>query len=81
VPLDSAAAPPISRPSPAALGGPAVHVALFLVQVAFGALVFVPAHLALRTPRVRAWRDMLELALLALFGIVLDRRSASSRSS
>src|SRR5512144_2517147 len=47
--------------------------ALAMVRILGGALVFVPAHLLLRSRRVRAWRDAAELALLALFGIVLNQ--------
>lgn len=47
--------------------------ALAMVRILGGALVFVPAHLFLRSPRARGWRDAAELALLALFGIVLNQ--------
>jgi drug/metabolite transporter (DMT)-like permease len=79
-----------------------VHLALFVVQVAFGslavegklamsprfgvsppalamarilgaALVFVPASFVFRAPRVRSLRDGLELAMLSLFGVVLNQ--------
>ncbi|HVY45967.1 MAG TPA: DMT family transporter [Minicystis sp.] len=81
--------------------GPAVHVVLANVQVAFaslavegkiamnrygvspaalamtriagGAAVFMTLHLASGSPRLRSIRDAAELALLAVFGIVLNQ--------
>jgi len=47
--------------------------ALAMVRILGGALLFGVAHVAFRTPRVRAVRDAAELALLALFGIVLNQ--------
>jgi drug/metabolite transporter (DMT)-like permease len=56
--------------------GPAYRVspsALAMVRILGGAAVFSGAHIALRTPRVSRPRDALHLALLALFGIVLNQ--------
>lgn len=47
--------------------------ALAMARILGGALVFVPAHLLLGTARVRAWRDIAQLAVLALLGIVLNQ--------
>jgi drug/metabolite transporter (DMT)-like permease len=56
--------------------GPSHHVsprALAMVRILGGAAVFIGAHLALRTPKVARLRDMLHLALLSLFGVVLNQ--------
>lgn len=47
--------------------------ALAMARILGGALVFVPAHLALPAPRVRRLRDAFELGVLAVFGIVLNQ--------
>lgn len=47
--------------------------ALAMARIAGTAVVFVAAHLALRTPRVHRWSDVGRLALLSLFGVVLNQ--------
>jgi drug/metabolite transporter (DMT)-like permease len=47
--------------------------ALAMTRIAAGAVVFVVAHRVLRTPRVNRLRDAVSLALLSLFGIVLNQ--------
>jgi drug/metabolite transporter (DMT)-like permease len=47
--------------------------ALAMVRILGGALVFVPALLLSRRPRPRSARDAAELAVLGLFGIVLNQ--------
>lgn len=56
--------------------GPDHHVsppALAMVRIVGGALAFIAAHVVLRTPRVTRLRDMLHLAALSMFGIVLNQ--------
>jgi drug/metabolite transporter (DMT)-like permease len=56
--------------------GPGHHVsprALAMVRILGGAAVFTGAHRLLRTPRVSGLRDMLHLALLSIFGVVLNQ--------
>jgi drug/metabolite transporter (DMT)-like permease len=55
---------------------PSHHVsprALAMVRILGGAAVFSVAHRVLRTPRVSRLRDMGSLALLSIFGIVLNQ--------
>src|SRR5512144_1905949 len=47
--------------------------ALAMVRILGGALVFMPLALAQGGPRVRARRDVAELTLLGLFGVVLNQ--------
>ena len=47
--------------------------ALAMVRILGGALVFVPALLASGRPRIRSFRDAGELAVLGLFGVVLNQ--------
>jgi drug/metabolite transporter (DMT)-like permease len=47
--------------------------ALAMARILGGALVFAPLALAQGGPRVRALRDVAELTLLALFGVVLNQ--------
>jgi len=47
--------------------------ALAMIRILGGAVTFIAAHLALRTPRVTRARDVAELAALAVFGIVVNQ--------
>ncbi|NUQ75873.1 MAG: DMT family transporter [Polyangiaceae bacterium] len=56
--------------------GPEHHVspsALAMVRIAGGAAFFAGMHLVLRSPRVGKLRDLAVLAVLSLFGVVLNQ--------
>jgi drug/metabolite transporter (DMT)-like permease len=56
--------------------GPEHHVspsALAMVRIIGGALFFAAMHLILRSPRVTKLRDVAGLAVLSLFGVVLNQ--------